>query len=97
MALHSMSHVKLKFDYILYTGKIAQCQNEGEIRTYCDHYNPVNNEIFFNQRHKNFIDIMDFYRSGRCVDVIFNTCGASHPATWAETKIRLLLINLSAL
>ena len=35
-----------------------------EVTAYCDHYNSVTNEMFFNQRYRNFIDILDFYRSG---------------------------------
>ena len=45
-------------------GRIAQCRNDSEVQSYCDNYNQINNEIFFNQRYRNFIDILDFYRSG---------------------------------
>jgi len=45
-------------------GRIAQCRTDAEVRAYCDNYNPTKNELFFNQRYRNFIDILDFYRSG---------------------------------
>ena len=34
-----------------------------ELLTYCDAYEPENNEMFFNHRHNNLLDILDYYRS----------------------------------
>ena len=47
------------------SGRIAQCRTDLEVTAYCDHYNSATNEMFFNQRYRNFIDILDFYRSGQ--------------------------------
>ena len=45
-------------------GRIAQCRDDTEVRAYCDSYNATKNELFFNQRYRNFIDILDYFRSG---------------------------------
>lgn len=45
-------------------GRIAQCRDDSEVSAYCDSYNATKNELFFNQRYRNFIDILDFFRSG---------------------------------
>jgi len=45
-------------------GRIAQCRDDREVSAYCDGYNATKNEIFFNQRYRNFIDILDYFRSG---------------------------------
>ena len=45
-------------------GRIAQCRDDTELQAYCDNYSPQNNELFFNIRYRNFIDILDFYRAG---------------------------------
>ena len=55
------------------SGRIAQCRSDSEVNSYCDHYNPANNELFFNQRYRNFIDILDFYRSGTCYISVFSS------------------------
>ena len=44
-------------------GKIAQCRSTEELLTFCDSYDPDNNEIFFNYRHNNIMGILNFYRS----------------------------------
>jgi len=45
-------------------GRIAQCRNDSELSAYCDGYNATRNELFFNQRYRNFIDILDYFRCG---------------------------------
>ena len=44
-------------------GKIAQCRSAQELLSFCDNYDPDNNEIFFNYRHNNIMGILNFYRS----------------------------------
>ena len=49
-------------------GRIAQCRDDTELQAYCDNYNPQNNELFFNIRYRNFIDILDFVFAKRTLD-----------------------------
>ena len=45
-------------------GRLAESDSLEEVLFFCDGYNPARNEFFFNRRHRNFEEILEFYRSG---------------------------------
>ena len=45
-------------------GHLARCSRGDELLDYCDSYDRANNELFFNHRYRNMVDILDYYRCG---------------------------------
>jgi len=43
---------------------LARCSRGDELLDYCDSYDRANNEVFFNHRYRNMVDILDYYRCG---------------------------------
>lgn len=45
-------------------GRLALCRSGEELLGHCDSYSRATNELFFNHRNKNMVDILDYYRFG---------------------------------
>ena len=45
-------------------GRLARCRSGEELLGHCDSYSRATNELFFNHRNKNMVDILDYYRFG---------------------------------